>query len=191
MYPSLPSLRWPRGSRTFLLVHLHSGQRMLMWQRQRQCVNVALPAAEVGVSPTALVPRPWGKRQEKEPSKLQRWANGVPSISCCTAEQDGGEQVVRTLNWCRPTAWKMKNNSLTLFLFICTYASVWMCATCVQEAEKGVIFPRAGIIGGCEPPYVGARNQTPVLWRAGSALGHCDSPMKKCRDFRCALPLLA
>lgn len=45
--------------------------------------------------------------------------------------------------------------------------SVWVCACfCLQRPEEDIGPPEARVLGRCEPPHVGDRNQPQVFWNS-------------------------
>lgn len=50
-----------------------------------------------------------------------------------------------------------------IYLYVCdSMSALWMLVP-MEDRREGLEFPRTGVTGGCEPPHVGAGNQTPVL----------------------------
>jgi hypothetical protein len=59
---------------------------------------------------------------------------------------------------------------VSVCMSVCEHVSVMCVSVCVcvypQRPEEGIRPPAAGVTGGCEPPSVGARNQTQALWKS-------------------------
>lgn len=67
---------------------------------------------------------------------------------------------------------------MCILICVCLCGYVHMCTGAQVWSEEEVRSPGTGLAGGCEVPDVGARNQTPVLKRATTALqpSFCSPP---------------